>query len=222
MSAPGCTLVLRNRLTDEQVRSFHSWLAPFGTVTPEWKDHCLEIKDAEAEVDVCLYDEVESAYDGGLGPALQHTLGWRPAQIVNISGANSGLVHHVMVGRVACELAERLQALIRLGEICHLDDGDEPDLSDLAERRLGEFHAKLHPEDRDTSEGFFRKVQESGEQLMPVFRDVEEWYDRRVREKASQAPGNFIEIVTKDGHRSYLVDAVYLRHWLKDPNFYIS
>jgi hypothetical protein len=232
MSAPGCTVVFQRLLTEEEVRCFPSWLAPFGKVSPEWKEDCLDIvgnpkdfgcdlEDAEAELGLCLTGP-EHAFDMSLEPATLGTLGWRPTQIVNVSGINSGMYHHVFVGRVAIAIAERFAGLIHLGEICVFGHDEDLDLSEDSERRIEKAASEVHPEDRDNPESLLKRFFKQDDPLLkPVFRQLNNSCARRVREKASRMPGRFWEIADEEGHLTYLVDPEFMRHWMQEPGFRI-
>lgn len=45
--------------------------------------------------------------------------------------------------------------------------------------------------------------------------------DATIREEAARRPGRFLELADRYS-TSYLVDPDYMRHWLKDPGFYID
>jgi hypothetical protein len=231
MSAPGCSVVFQKPLQEEELLGFPLLLAPFGTVSPEWKDGWLEIvgdpkefgcdlEDAQAEVGLCLADPGH-AFDMSLEPATQRTLGWKPGQVINVSGINSGMYHHVFVGRVAIAIADRFSSLIHLGEICALED-EPAELSEDSKRLVEKIGADLHPEDRDNPEALYKLFTNPDSRLSPVVREMSESYDRRVREKASQMPGRFFEIADEERHVTYLVDSTFMRHWMRDPGFHIT
>ena len=232
MAAPGCTVVFPRMLTADERRSFSSHLAPFGKVSPEWdKDDGLEIigdpkefgcdiEDAEAMVGLCLAGP-EHAFHRLPEDAVLRMLGWRPVQIVNVGGINSGMYHQIFVGRVAIAIAERFGGLIHLGEIFPQGTESDQDLSDESEQRIERIRSELHPEDRDNPQALFKLAERPDSPLKPVFEELSAGFHRRVRERASRFPGRFWEIGDEEQDVSYLVDATFMGSWMRDPGFYM-
>jgi hypothetical protein len=228
--------VLRDRLTDKQIESFHLWLKLFGEVAPKWEEGRLVIEGSAADfgldpeedglprVSLRLIDEKASPSNDWLATAIERAVGWVPRHHIDIDAWTSATYNHVLVGRISAQLAEQCDGLIHLGTVCSLDDSEtRSDLPpDLAER-LGRFGSLMHPEDRDDATALFRAASASGELLDPVWKELGRQYENRVRKRIANMPGKVFELLRPGGEvDSYLVDHAFMRSWLKDPEFHIG
>lgn len=238
VGAPSCLVVLKERLAEGQFGQIPSWLTGLGRVASEGNELGLVIEGSAAALGrdpqqgqsrVSLRPAVPPAEDlepgrDSLANCIKRASGWTLAQYIKVCALNPAPANHQLVGRIARELAERCNGLIRLREVCIPDDDELPSqMSPEAQARLSRFASRIHPEDRDLPEGLLSAASKSGDLLEPVLSEQRHRLEEGVRRKAARFPGTFYELVRPEGEvDSYLVDAVFMAAWLADPLFYIG
>lgn len=163
----------------------------------------------------------------GHSEAIHSKLGWVPGQFIEGWGNTRALVNHALLGRILLDLAERHQGLIQLLTICTIDTSEGgPDFPAALQDHLERHRSSLHPEDRGLPEAMVQFLDQAPQEVVKSYHswhaDWHLWYRQRVREHIARSPGQVVELGDDDAEVTYLVDAAYMREWLKDPGFFFE
>jgi hypothetical protein len=118
---------------------------------------------------------------------VARTVGWEPREWLVVDGNTSAHCNHLLVGRVATELAERYGGVIEFGAY--------PPSSDTIR----------YPDLPQTTDELHRR------------------WNERVRRWVASMPGKAYELLDAEGTIfTHVVDHVFMKAWLRHPEFYIG
>lgn len=209
MGGTTCWILLKHRLPDDMDRECETMLLQFGTVTRDGAALKVVMGPhqgpwADIELDSRGFD---------LEAQASTALGWTPAQFIAVFGYD-----HPFLGRILLSLAERFQGVIHLTSVCHVEEDGPPPPAELQDK-VESYLSRLHPEDRELPEARINAIESAGEEAGRFLDEVKRWLVSKTREHVARSSGKVVELKDSEGEVSYLVDAEYLREWIKNPHF---